>query len=106
MEMHRVLRDGNYIKVGESFFVLSTLSAIVFQRLKDAGSKNPGYDAPPWFYSDSPYGFEILALGAEPTFAPDDFRAEYVPRGSEEHHPQFAKPKWPEVFNTEPRGNK
>lgn len=80
----KVLRGNNAIVVGESSFGLSRLTDLAFEEAKSYGSDNPAFHMPGWFYSDSPYGEQILALAerhnVEPAPIPKDFIPEYVPK--------------------------
>lgn len=92
-----VLRGGSVVMVGNRCFSLAALTRATYEAVKRAGSQNPAYDMPPWFYSGSEYGREICDLGVPFVVGfPDAFAPEYVPKST----PSLCgrPPIWPEVF--------
>lgn len=79
-EAVRVLRGGEWVVVGKRAYRLRDLSDATYRMVKDMGSNNPGFDMPAWFFSGSPFGAQIEALGCEAHEIPDNFRPEYLPR--------------------------
>lgn len=47
------------------WYDLQDLVAAAYNRAKEAGSKNPAFDIPSWFYTGSPYANEIVELGCK-----------------------------------------
>lgn len=96
----KVLRGGDTIVIGEISFGLSKLTEIAFEEAKVYGPENPAFHMPGWFYSESPYGEQIVALakrhGVEPFRIPDGFQPEYVPRLG--YVWRSVEPKWIEHF--------
>jgi hypothetical protein len=84
IEKLKVLRGGNTIVVGDVSFGLSRLVDGAFEEAKTYGPENPGFHMPEWFYSESPYSEQIIALAKrhniEPVPIPDGFLPEYVPK--------------------------
>lgn len=86
-----VFRGETHLKVGQDFYVLSDLVEAAY-KLVSKSSDNPGFDMPQWFYSGSPYGAQIRALGVSPCQEPNDFRPEYLPQS--EKHPWNRHASW------------
>jgi hypothetical protein len=75
----RVLRGRDCVVVDERAYSLAALTEAAYQWAVCAGSTNPAFDMPGWFYSGSPYAEQIKALGVPCGDVPDDFCPEYVP---------------------------
>lgn len=86
--------------VSDKCFLLSDLADAAYAALVDHGSRNPGFDMPPFFYTGSPYGEAILKMGCPEVDPPRAWRAEYVPQDGVEPWAN-RKPIWPEVFGIE-----
>ena len=65
--------------VGQRAYLIRDLSDAPYNMVRDAGSKNPGFDIPGWFFTGSPYGKQIVALGATQHPMPMNFCCEVVP---------------------------
>ena len=74
----RVLRGGEVVVVDGQAYSLRDLVDASYAMVKGLGSKNPGSDMPPWFYSGSPYADQIKALGVQPIPVPENFSAEWL----------------------------
>jgi hypothetical protein len=96
MEMKVIRTDTDHIRANGKWFRRADLVDKVFTKLKAAGSDNPALDAPPWFYSGSPYADAICALGCAEVEAPKKYSVEYVPALGEVWRAR--KPAWPEIF--------
>ena len=76
----RVKRGGSWIVIDdERAYALSELVQKTYEMTIAAGSDNPGFDMPAWFFTGSPYAEQIEALGCTLCDVPKDFLAEYVP---------------------------
>jgi hypothetical protein len=75
----RVIRGGSTIIVDGVGYDLRDCSERSYALVVEAGSNNPAFDMPGWFFSGSPYAEQIKALGAAIVAIPDDFRPEWVP---------------------------
>lgn len=78
----RVLRGGEVVVVDGQAYNLRALVKASYAMVKELGSKNPGFDMPPWFFSGSPYAEQIKALGVQPIPIPENFTAEYLPQST------------------------
>ncbi len=59
-----VTRNSNdQVCANGNWYDLQELVNAAYNRAKKAGSKNPAFDIPSWFYTGSPYANEIVALG-------------------------------------------
>lgn len=83
MQDNSVFRGENYLKVGKDFYVLSDLVEAAYE-LVSKTSDNPGFDMPQWFYSGSPYGTQIRALGVLSCQPPDEFIPEFLPQSEKQ----------------------
>lgn len=77
--MNKVLRGGDWIVIGDIAYSLRALASAAYVMVCDAGSDNPGFDMPNWFYTGSPYAAQIIGLGISPESIPCDFVPEIVP---------------------------
>ena len=76
----RVKREGSWVVIDdERAYALSELAQKTYEMTIAAGSNNPGFDLPAWFFTGSPYAEQIEALGCTPCEVPKNFRAEYIP---------------------------
>jgi hypothetical protein len=94
-----VERGGDLLRINGKFYSLYDAVEKAFAEVRAFGSNNVAFDAPPWFYTGSPYGDAILALGPIEMPSPQFFRAEYLPQSK----PGWARqsPIWPKVFGVE-----
>lgn len=100
MNDYNVWRAGDFIIVGTIWFKLHDLVDEVDRRLEAAGS----YHRPPFFYTGSPYGEALLALGVQPIKALDKLPPiEFVGGALDRDRstrPWFGEPQaWPVIFD-------
>jgi hypothetical protein len=91
-----VRTNTGHIQANGKWFSLSDLKDAVFAKLKSSGSDNTAFDAPPWFYSGSPYADAICALGCAEVEAPKEYSVEHVPPLGKVWRAR--KPAWPDIF--------
>jgi hypothetical protein len=89
--------DTGQICANGKWFDLRALVDTAFERVRAWGSDNPGFDAPNWFYTGSPYADEIVALGCAGVDAPKEYRIESVPPLGKVWRSR--DPLWPVIFN-------
>ena len=98
MNIKVIRTDTGHIKVGDTWFTVQSLVDAAFDKVKAAGSTNPAFDQPPFFYSGSPYGDAILTLGCTPMESgPKDFKVEWVCHDGKKPW-RSRDPIWPELF--------
>jgi hypothetical protein len=95
--MQVIRTDTGHICANSKWFLLDDLVDTVFEQIKAWGSNNPAFDAPGWFYTESPYADEIVALGCAEINPPKEYRIECVPRLGKVWRSR--EPLWPEIFN-------
>ena len=78
----RVMRTDAHIQIGDQWFSTRSLVNAAYDRIVSAGSKNPAFDSPPFFWTGSPYGVQILSLGCETVAAPETYVVHYLPAPS------------------------
>ena len=94
-----VRTDTGHICANVKWYTLSALSDKAFARVTASGSKNPGFDMPPWFYTGSPYADEIESLGCAEVTPSTEYRKEHVPALGVVWRSR--EPAWPSIFNCE-----
>ena len=94
-----VRTDTGHICANGKWYTLSALSDKALARVTASGSKNPGFDMPPWFYTGSPYADEIESLGCAEVTPPTEYRKEHVPALGVVWRSR--EPAWPSIFNCE-----
>lgn len=102
MDCTSVVRTNTgHVFVGQRCFRLRDLGNAAYRKVVDAGSSNPAYDLPPFFWTGSPYGEAILLLNCAQVDPPSHWLIEHVPRGSRRPWKSH-RPIWPEVFGVDP----
>ncbi|MCU0909770.1 MAG: hypothetical protein MUE98_00050 [Rhodobacteraceae bacterium] len=96
--------DTEHMRVSGKWFRTADLADAAFDLVRRAGSENPAFDMPPFFYTGSPYGEALLALGVAPCDPPPSYRVMFTPHFGKSPWWRRA-PIWPSVFGVDPALN-
>ena len=88
-----------HIRANGKWYSLHALADKAFAIVKASGSNNPAFDAPPWFYTGSPYADAIVNLGCKEVTEPPVYQVECVPPLGKVWRSK--EPAWPEIFNVD-----
>ena len=94
--MNVIRTNTGHIRANGKWFLMADILESTFSTIEKAGSNNPAFDSPPWFYSGSPYADAICALGCAETDAPEEYLVEYVPPLGKVWRAR--EPAWPTIF--------
>lgn len=88
-----------HICANGKWYSMFALTDKAFAIVKASGSNNPAFDAPPWFYTGSPYADAIVNLGCKEVTPPTSYNVECVPLLGKVWRSR--EPAWPEIFNVD-----
>lgn len=95
--MNVIRTNTEHLCVGDKWFLMKDLMEKVWS-IVSKQSDNPAFDFPPWFYTGSPYGEDILNLNVKECEPPKEYSVVCVPKVNITYHKRI--PNWPAIFNT------